>query len=474
MTLAEASRRSRARVAYTAYSAVTVASDLLPARWRYGHVRTVTRLALSRPELRSVPRATVDQVAGDQPRTPAPTTDQPPVACVLATGGLDVGGVESVVAQLAQALSTQGVAATVVCSAGGRTADALRRAGVTVTEVADRHQARAVLRASAPQVVELHNAPAYLVDAIRTEGVSVIPVVHNTEIHRSTSEWAAVARLSQDAEVTIAVSDTVRRHHLAHLTAPPRGPVLVIPNGAHLASPEALPSRAEARQRLGAALGQDLGGAFVMLCLARYDAQKNIPGLVAAFLDAAAGRAELHLVVAGGPADWLEYRRADALRRASAGGTRVHLLGSSDAAALLAGADAFILDSFFEGWPVAATEAAAVGLPLIMAAVGGAAELIGAHGERGVLVPNAAGSPEGVDDRAVRAARRRVGRQANRESLRDAIRTVHDHPDRWRPRLADAVDYGEFSDDAMVARHAEAIRAVAEAALRDRRRTASS
>ncbi|MGO8610190.1 glycosyltransferase, partial [Rhizobium johnstonii] len=77
------------------------------------------------------------------------------------------------------------------------------------------------------------------------------------------------------------------------------------------------------------------------------------------------------------------------------------LLGNSDARTLLTAADAFVLDSFFEGWPVAATEAAAFGHPVILSDVGGARELVDRDPRRSVLIPNAAGAADGVSDRRV-------------------------------------------------------------------------
>ena len=67
------------------------------------------------------------------------------------------------------------------------------------------------------------------------------------------------------------------------------------------------------------------------------------------------------------------------------------LLGSSDARTLLAAADGFVLDSFFEGWPVAATEAASMGLSLVLSDFGGARELIARDPSHSVLIPNPCG-----------------------------------------------------------------------------------
>ena len=239
-------------------------------------------------------------------------------------------------------------------------------------------------------------------------------------------------------------------HHRAHL--PGRAHTVVIPNGASASLASRIPSRTDARERLGRVVGAVLDDDVVLLCLARYDPQKNIPGLVRAFLEAADVDRRLRLVVAGTPGDALEVRRADAVRRAGRSGDRVHLLGASDAAALLAAADVFVLDSFIEGWPVAATEAAAAGLPLVLADAGGAAELAAGRSGRALVVANAAGPAEEVDDRAVRSARR-ARRQPNETSPP------------WRSsqrRLSTEATGGAFqpelSESTMVRRHADVLR----------------
>jgi len=60
---------------------------------------------------------------------------------------------------------------------------------------------------------------------------------------------------------------------------------------------------------------------------------------------------------------------------------------------ILSAADAYVSDSFFEGWSIAASEAAWNGLPLVLSDCGSARELVGERGERGRVVPNPLGDP---------------------------------------------------------------------------------
>lgn len=453
----------RASIAGSACTALTVIVDALPPALRYGVARRLLNVGLAAVAPRRLPVVPTGAAPTD-PEHPRPDrkSDRPTLKCVLATGRLGVGGVESVVATLARELPSWGVDATVMCSGGGPTADELVRAGVTVLEARDAVEAGRVLDSVAPDVVELHNAPDHMTEAATSRRIPVVPVVHNQEIHRPAVAWRALAAMTEDATVTVAVSETVRQHHLHHLPGLSPAAVRVVPNGAPPAGPSqwSPDARRRARELLSTAVGMDLTGAVVLLCLARYDPQKNIPGLVVAFVDAAARRDRLHLVVAGATSDRLEVCRTEAVRRSHPQGGHVHLLDSSSARTLLAAADALVLDSFFEGGPLVAAEALMVGLPVVLADAGAAVDFVG-DGERGILVPNPAGRAGAVDDRRVRAARRRVARQRNRAALTDALVEVHDDADLWAARRGEiAAQAAElFGMNAMVAGHAAALRA---------------
>jgi len=447
----------------TLFGALVWTVDLLPASLRFGHARTVTAKLFGRNRL--------DRLVGSAtgPATQAPRAlDARRVwntNAVIATGHLGVGGVESVVATLACGLPDSGVHATVLCSGGGPTWEALRSRGIPTVLVHDLSGAIDAFDRIKPDVAELHNAPEYMAEAARIRRIPIVPVVHNTEIYRTHAEWKSVATISHRARLYVAVSETVRAHHEANLPPGRHPPSVIIPNAAFMPTGSLL---YEARSEARAELSQTLEGAlspesFVLLSLARYDAQKNIPGLVAAFLDIASLRPSLHLVVAGDEVDWLEVRRADALRRSSPHGDRVHLLGASNPATLLAAADAFVLDSFHEGWPVAATEAGMAGLPLVMARVGGAAELIGSRSERGIMVANPA--TDGViNETSVRLARRRVTRQCNRSELCDALMAVTENAAQWASRRRAIMDQiTELTGlESMINAHASALRAAAD------------
>ncbi|MFH8251584.1 glycosyltransferase [Microbacterium sp. B2969] len=416
-------RRWEGRLSAAIFGGVADLTSLLPPQRRYGYVHPVLRRVLERP---------LPAVAGEaEPITPRRAVPgargEAGVTCVLASDRLDVGGIGSIIELLATSLGEAGVRPVVVCHADGPRAQRLREAGIEVHSVLDEESAVRALREAAADVIELHSASPTLEKAALASGIPLIPVLHNTEIHYSRAQWQRFEALLARSASSIAVSRTVREFHLRHVDASLADRVLIVPNGAPERPAADAAVTARARARLAETLGIEQDDAVVFLCLARYDAQKNIAGMVASFLDAAATMDQpIRLVVAGDPSDQAELRRADGIRRSSRFADRVHLLGNSDAAALLAATDAFILDSFFEGWPVAATEALGAGLPLILGDVGGAEELIAADPRRSVLIANAAGPAESISDARVSAARRRARRQGNAAEFACAIRSVTD------------------------------------------------
>ncbi|MDQ4214274.1 glycosyltransferase family 4 protein [Microbacterium capsulatum] len=427
------------RIAAALWGGLILATDLLPPRVRYGYVHRWTRAAFSRPlrSLAALPADPADAGHGD-PADPAdaghgvpagsadaarPTPAPDAVRCLLVADGLDVGGIGTVIEMLALGLAEHGVHPVVLCPEDGARAARLRAAGIEVLLAADTAAAHEAIRRARPDVIQLHSAPPPLERAALDSGRPLIPVMHNTEIHFTRARWARFAALMARSAQAVAVSETVSAFHRRRIGD--GTPTTVIPNGSPAVRTPSPAQRRRARSALSDVVGTEIGEDVVFVCLARYDAQKNTAGLVAAFTAAIEhGAAPVRLVWAGDPSDAAEVRRADAVRRCSPAADRIHLLGNSDAGALLAAADAFVLDSFFEGWPMAATEASAIGLPLVLSDVGGARELVARDVARSVLVPNATGPADLVSDARVRAARWRSAAQTNAATLGAAVSAV--------------------------------------------------
>jgi glycosyltransferase involved in cell wall biosynthesis len=397
-------------------------------RTRFSSVHPLTRRLLPRA-LGAVSAPSFAAVAPPLPRSQPAT-----IVCAIVTDKLDVGGIGSVVEMLASGLGEFGIRPVIVCQGDGPRAQRLRDGGVQVISVPDGATDVSAIVQVRADVVQVHSAPPVLEQAAIDSGLPLVAVLHNTEIHYSRQQWRRFAALYDHASSAVAVSGVVSEFHRRHLpstSSPDR--FEVVPNGAPDRPAVDEAGRREARARLSATVGQILADAVVFVCLARYDAQKNIAGTVSSFLRAVQEtELPIHLVIAGDPSDWVELRRADGIRRRSSHETRVHLLGQSDARSLLDAGDAFVLDSFFEGWPVAATEALEAGLPLVLSDVGGAVELVGRDPARSILVPNATGAAVEVTDSRVGWARWRSTRQPNASHLAAAIVRVAERVTRDR------------------------------------------
>lgn len=401
-----------AQAAATAFGVYVTIADMVPPRLRYGYVHPLSR-KLFGGQLPVLTSAVARVSDGD---SDIKFSDADLVAA-LAADDLDVGGIGTVIEMLARALPAIGIRPVVVCPSDGARARRLRDLGIDVVC----ESAAAADAFMGADVIELHSAPPDIEEAAMRSGRPVVVAMHNTEIHFTRSRWRRMRQLLTYAKAGVAVSEIVRQYHAKHLPASLHERLTVVPNGAPPMRSIDQRERARARAALESAIGQPIRDEVIYVCLARYDAQKNISGMVSSFLQFAEARPDVRLVCAGDPSDWAEVRRADALRAASHASNQVHLLGNSDAATLLTAGDVFLLDSFFEGWPVAATEAAAAGLPLVLTDVGGAAELVARDPVRSKLVPNPCGDAAGVSDRLVASARRRSRRQRNSTALVSAL-----------------------------------------------------
>jgi glycosyltransferase involved in cell wall biosynthesis len=136
----------------------------------------------------------------------------------------------------------------------------------------------------------------------------------------------------------------------------------------------------------------------VVLAVGRLVAEKGFPEL----FDAAAALDPSYVVLAVGPAD---PQKPDALsdeERERAERAGVRFLGMrSDVDDLYLAADLFVLPSHREGFPRAAMEAAAMGLPVVATDIRGCREVV-EDGANGLLIP--VGDPE-----ALSAAIRKLG-----------------------------------------------------------------
>ena len=386
----------------------------------------------------------------------------PRLRCMIATGTLALGGLEMVALFLARGLPSHGLDTVVAHTPWVRsdegTSDSLRLDGIPVVKLVQ-HNVEQWLATHRPDVISNHGAPDWLVAAAAAARIPIIETLHGASSLFDRSTWPRERLRSRHITGFVAVSELVRRQYLRSNPGYPPDRIITIPNGVddrHVGHRD----RAQARAWLG------LRDEFLFVSLARYHLQKNTFGLVAAFSDVVRAYPETRLICAGDVAQPSYFEQVRRLRDGLPCAGQIHLCGPCpDVPALLAAADAFVLDFFFEGWSMASMEAIFTGLPAILSEVGGAREQVGENGRRGLMVENPLGDPEVADWRSIRRALFRS--QVNRSALVEAMCAVIAERDRWRHAREElkAEAMGRFSVDLCVQRHAEVLtRAAATAA----------
>jgi glycosyltransferase involved in cell wall biosynthesis len=332
-----------------------------------------------------------------------------------------------VVANLARSLPGQGVETFVLCvESGGLIAERLKEDGVRVF-IAEGQDVliREILQREKPDVVNTHWASEAFLEITAQLGLPVIESIQNTYVWYTPDAWAQEGRRSRRFRHVIAVSRLVKDYYLK------RNPIVrpewisVEPNGVdsgRLAGSD----RGAARQALGVAPDE-----FLFLVLASYDGRKNQSATLYAFEQLARRQPKARLVMAGNIADPAYYRNL----QTQYAGMRARGLATlydyqENTGSLLAAADAMILNSFFEGWSLAATEALMAGIPLVHSECGSGRDLVGEEGERGILIPNPGDDPLDLAWETVRQEMEK-SRQRNTQDLIDAMDQMMATKSRW-------------------------------------------
>jgi glycosyltransferase involved in cell wall biosynthesis len=278
-----------------------------------------------------------------------------------------------------------------------------------------------ILRRERPEVLHTHNPKPGLYGRV-VGRLARVPIVVNTchgLYFTETDPWLkrtillvleGIAARFSDAELVQSHEDLDR---LVRTHAYPRRRTRLLGNGVDLARfrPAVLTADERAKLRAGE-LGAD-DDQIVVGMVGRLVAEK---GLLELF-DAARRLDDRYVVVVVGPDD---PSKPDALDRETVRGAAAHgvrFLGMRDDVDRLYGAmDLFVLPSWREGFPRAAMEAAASGLPVVATDVRGCRQVVD-DGVTGLLVP-----------------------PRDAASLTDAIRSLGDDPERRRVLGGAAVD----------------------------------
>lgn len=225
------------------------------------------------------------------------------------------------------------------------------------------------LRRSGFDLVHVHAGIGWeghaIAAAAHAAGIGVVRTEHLPCLLEDTASRTAFSAASANIALHIAVSDAVAASYRDSGLL--RAPMVTVLNG--IADPAPVDSRWARCERRG--------GRLLLLCVGRFEPQKNhaaILGAMAGLRDQGVA-ADLALVGDGpGRAALI----ADIRRLDLAGSVR--LLGQrSDVAALMDAADLLIHASHFEGLPLALMEAMAARLPIVTLSAPGIAELVDAE-----------------------------------------------------------------------------------------------
>ncbi|MGZ4881648.1 MAG: glycosyltransferase family 4 protein [Halobacteriota archaeon] len=396
----------------------------------------------------------------------APTT-QPMTGlrCLLVTAALDAGGMDEVVVFLARRFPRHGIRTAVLHASvegtpdgipTGRLGRLLLEHGVETVELAGADGA-AWLKVWRPDVISAHGAPPWVLDAATRLSIPYIDTLHGMHSHFGV-DWAIESERSRRLTGIVAVSDLVRRQYLEGNPVFPPERIVTIPNGV-----DDERRISGDRERIRKFLG--IQDEYLFVSLARHCLQKNTYGLVAAFDELAALHPEAHLLIAGRPDDLAYFSQLLQLRSRLACRDRIHLRDHTpNPAQLLAAADGFVLDSFFEGWSLASMEALYAGIPVVLSQVGGAREQVGDGNGRGYVIPNPLGDPLLVDWQTMRKVR--FARQVNREALVAAMSSLITNRVFWRDRRQQLIDESatRFHPEMCLHKHAQVLTAAAHGA----------
>jgi len=388
----------------------------------------------------------------------------PRLRCAIASWTMDFGdfgGLDRVAGVLARRLPSYGLETVAV-----NTIDTEKGNGASESELARGLRADNIpfftvsardsmkwLQDHRPDVVNVHGStPDWFVTDAAAVGIPIVETLHGSHSFFDPVTWPAERLRSKQIAGFVAVSDVVRKQYLVANPQYPPEQVITIPNAiddTHIVHRD----RAQARKWLG------LRDEFLFVSLGRYHLQKNTFALISAFSDVARDFPDVHLLVAGHRNDIAYFEQIRRLRDSLSSANQIHLRGhSSDPSMLLAAADAFVLDSFFEGGPLVSMEALCAGVPVIISDVGAAREQVGDDFRRGYVVRNPLGDQEVIDWQKMSQARFET--QINRAELVNAMRAVIADRDKWRAVRNDLMleSMERFSTDAWVQRHADALK----------------
>jgi len=355
---------------------------------------------------------------------------------ILMAENLDKGGLEEVVRTLAVEYHARGLPVKVLCAhEGGHIARQLISEGI---EVIIFHGKKAMfdqyIKENRPIIVNTHFVESYI-DVLRKYNVPVIETIHNMYVFLSHGRCRKENEKATKVKGYIAVSEIAKDFYIRKIISGDNPKITVIGN-AISEKYRITMERNDVRDLLG--ISEET---MVFISVGSVDARKNQIGMLRA-LDIVRKITSVDnmLLLVGNSTD-IEYEhKLQKMLQDREFGDSVKWIGfRNDVINILNAADVFILDSYYEGWSMAATEALCCGLPLIHSRCGSGVELT-AEGHNGILIDNPLKDMEFLDNVEI-YDRMHAGINENIRQLVDAMLDMIANRQMWQARKYDIKEY---------------------------------
>ncbi len=356
----------------------------------------------------------------------------------LMTETLDNGGLEKVVQLLALEYDKLHLPVKVLCAEyGGRTAEELKCQGIEVIVFnGSRKVFEKYIKEHRPLIVNTHYVSSFL-EIIHLYNIPVVEVIHNMYVFLTPQGIRKELKKAEYITGYIAVSQTAKQIYRKKICEIPEDRIRVIGNAA---------DRSLTTDRKCADIREELhipGNAFLCLVAGSIDARKNQLGILRAWdIFRHITSEESYLIFAGESTDYEYAKKVLQAIKERELEQQVFMLGHRrDLYGLMDASDVFIIDSYYEGWSMAATEALYCGLPLIHSECGSGIELT-AGGFNGILIDNPIRNIEHYSYVELYDLMH-AGINENIMQLADAMIKMYRHKNEWRKRRKAIMDYAE-------------------------------
>lgn len=366
----------------------------------------------------------------------------------LMTETLDTGGLEEVVKLLAEEYRKRSVPIQVFCAKeGGCVAKQLEKEGIEVHIFHGNPKLfQDYVKKAPPQLINTHYVNSFM-EEIAQMGIPIVEVIHNMYVFCTHKQLLRENKKAQYISQYIAVSQLAKDIYRIKVPAALEKEITVIGNAGKTLQNTSADSRVVLRRQL-----KIRDDDFVLLSVGNIDPRKNQLGIVRAWSIVQKLRPDSgQLLLAGKESDIHYTEKVKEIIHRRDLDNKVRILGQrNDIEQLLDAADAVIIDSYYEGWSMAATEALCKGVPLIHSFCGSGTELI-ANGHNGYLTGMPLKKIVSMDNVELYDAMC-AGLNDNMQETVKAILRIMDEKAIWRVKKDEIKRYAEahFSTNEMV------------------------